>query len=88
MLFRSLKAINANGSIRIGNLKYGKTKASNVNIKLNADGEKLSLNPLSAKVDDSQIKGSLSIAQFAKPKFLFDLDIDQLDANKYVSASS
>ena len=84
----ALKAINADGSIRIGNLKYGKTKASNVNIKLNADGEKLSLNPLSAKVDDSQIKGSFGIAQFAKPKFLFDLDIDQLDANKYVSAKS
>ena len=84
----ALKAINANGSIRIGNLKYGKTKASNVNVKLNADGEKLSLNPLSAKVDDSQIKGSFGIAQFAKPKFLFDLDIDQLDANKYVSAKS
>ena len=84
----ALKAINADGSIRIGNLKYGKTKASNVNIKLNADGERLSLNPLSAKVDDSQIKGSFGIAQFAKPKFLFDLDIDQLDANKYVSAKS
>ena len=84
----ALKSINADGSIRIGNLKYGKTKASNVNIKLNADGEKLSLNPLSAKVDDSQIKGSFGIAQFAKPKFLFDLDIDQLDANKYVSAKS
>ena len=84
----ALKSINADGSIRISNLKYGKTKASNVNIKLNADGEKLSLNPLSAKVDDSQIKGSFGIAQFAKPKFLFDLDIDQLDANKYISAKS
>ena len=84
----ALKALNADGSIRIGNLKYGKTKASNVNIKLNADGEKLSLNPLSAKVDDSQIKGSFGIAQFAKPKFLFDLDIDQLDANKYMTAKS
>ncbi len=84
----ALKSINADGSIRIGNLKYGKTKASNVNIKLNADGEKLSLNPLSAKVDDSQIKGSFGIAQFARPKFLFDLEIDQLDTNKYISAKS
>lgn len=84
----ALKAMNADGSIRIGNLKYGKTKASNVNIKLNADGEKLSLNPLSAKVDDSQIKGSFGIAQFAKPQFLFDLDVDQLDANKYMAAKS
>ena len=84
----ALKAINADGSIRIGKLKYGKTKVSNVNIKLNADGEKLNLNPLSAKVDDSQIKGSFGIVQFAKPKFLFDLDVDQLDANRYMAAKS
>ncbi len=84
----ALKAINADGSIRIGNLKYGKTKASNVNIKLNTDGEKLSLNPLSAKVDDSQIKGSFGITQFAKPKFLFDLDIDSLDANRYAASGT
>ncbi len=84
----ALKAINADGSIRIGNLKYGKTKASNVNIKLNADGEKLNLNPLSAKVDDSQIKGSFAITQLSHPKFLFDLDVDQLDANRYMAAKS
>ncbi len=84
----ALKALNADGTIRIGNLKYGKTRASNVNINLKGDGEKLSLNPLSAKIDDSQVKGSFGITQFAKPKFLFDLDVDQLDANKYMSASS
>jgi uncharacterized protein involved in outer membrane biogenesis len=82
----ALKAINADGSIRIGNLKYGKTKASNVNIKLNADGEKLNLNPLSAKVDDSNIKGSFAITQFAHPKYVFDLDIDALDANRYAAS--
>lgn len=81
----ALKAVNADGAIRIGQLKSGKTRASNVSIKLNADGEKFSLNPLSAKVDDSQIKGSFAIAQFSKPKFLFDLDIDQLNVNKYLS---
>ena len=84
----ALKAINAAGSIRIGSLKYGKTKASNVNVKLSADGEKLNLNPLSAKVDDSQIKGSFAITQLSRPKFLFDLDVDQLDANRYMAAKS
>ena len=82
----ALKALNADGSIRIGSLKYGKTKASNVNINLKADGEKLSLNPLSAKVDDSQVKGSFAITQFARPKYVFDLDIDALDANRYAGA--
>ena len=84
----ALKSINADGSIRIGHLKYGKTKASNVNIKLNADGEKLNLNPLSAKVDDSQIKGSFAITQLSRPKFLFDLDVDRLDANRYMATKS
>ncbi|MGB7816628.1 MAG: AsmA family protein [Methylotenera sp.] len=83
----ALKALNADGSIRIGNLKYGKTRASNININLKGDGEKLNLNPLSAKVDDSQIKGSFGITQFSKPKFLFDLDVDSLDANKYIAPS-
>jgi uncharacterized protein involved in outer membrane biogenesis len=82
----ALKALNADGSIRVGKLKYGKTNASNINIKLKSDGEKLNLNPLSAKVDDSQIKGSFGITQFSKPKFLFDIDIDALDANRYAAS--
>ena len=83
----ALKALNADGSIRVGKLKYGKTNASNINIQLKADGEKLNLNPISAKVDDSQIKGSFAITQFAKPKYLFDIDIDALDANRYKASS-
>ena len=81
----ALKALNANGSIRVGNLKYGKTKASNININLKADGEKLSLNPLNAKVDDSQISASLGITQFSNPAFNFALNIDQLDADRYIT---
>ena len=86
--FSALKAINADGSIRIGNLKYGKTKASNVNIKLNANGEKLSLNPLSAKVDDSQINANLGISQFSNPAYNFDIKIDKLDADKYITKNN
>lgn len=82
----ALKAFNAAGSIRVGKLKYGKTNASNININLKSDGEKLNLNPLSAKVDDSQIKGSFAITQFSRPKYLFDIDIDALDANRYAAS--
>lgn len=81
----ALKALNAQGSIRVGKLTYGKTKASNINIKLTADGEKLNLNPLSVKVDDSQINGSFGIAQFSKPNFLFNINIDKLDADQYIA---
>ncbi len=80
-----LKALNANGSIRVGNLKYGKTKASNININLKADGEKVSLKPLSAKVDDSQINANLDISQFSNPAFNFAINIDQLDADRYIT---
>ena len=81
----ALKTLYADGKLRVGNLKYGKTRASNINLALKADGEKLSLNPFSAKVDDSNIKGNLSISQFAKPKYTFDLDIDNIDLDKYAT---
>ncbi len=81
----ALKALNADGSIRIGSLKYGKTKASNVNINLKADGQKLQLNPLSAKVDDSQINANVGISQFSNPAYNFDIKIDRLDADRYIA---
>jgi uncharacterized protein involved in outer membrane biogenesis len=81
----ALKALNADGSIRVGQLKYGKTKASNINIKLNANGEKLSLNPFNAKVDDSQINASLGVTQFSQPQFSFNVNIDKLDADRYIT---
>ncbi|NOT14632.1 MAG: AsmA family protein [Methylotenera sp.] len=83
----ALKALNADGSLRIGSLKYGKTKASNVRIDLKADGQKLSLNPLAAKVDDSQINASVGIARFNDPIYSFNVNIDKLDADKYITKS-
>ncbi len=83
----ALKALNADGSLRIGNLKYGKTKASNVRIDLKADGQKISLNPLAAKVDDSQISANIGIARFNDPIYSFNVNIDKLDADKYITKS-
>jgi AsmA protein len=83
----ALKALNADGSLRIGNLKYGKTKASNVRIDLKADGQKLNLNPLAAKVDDSQVNANIGITRFHDPIFSFNLNIDKLDADKYITKS-
>ncbi len=83
----ALKALNADGSLRIGNLKYGKTKASNIRIDLKADGQKLNLNPLAAKVDDSQINASIGIARFSDPIYSFNVNIDKLDADKYITKS-
>lgn len=83
----ALKALNADGSLRIGSLKYGKTKASNIRIDLKADGQKLNLNPLAAKVDDSQINANIGISRFQNPIFSFNVDIDKLDADRYIVKS-
>lgn len=83
----ALKALNADGSLRIGNLKYGKTKASNIRIDLKADGQKLNLNPLAAKVDDSQVNASVGISRFNDPIYSFNVNIDKLDADKYITKS-
>ncbi|GBG13935.1 AsmA protein [Novimethylophilus kurashikiensis] len=81
----ALKALNADGSLRIGSLKYGKTQASNIRVDLKADGNKLDVNPFSAKVDDSQVKAVLGITRFQNPQFSFNVDIDKLDADRYVT---
>lgn len=83
----ALKALNADGSLRIGSLKYGKTKASNVRIDLKADGQKLSLSPLAAKVDDSQVNANIGITRFQNPVFSFNLNVDKLDADRYITKS-
>ncbi|HQR50077.1 MAG TPA: AsmA family protein [Methylophilaceae bacterium] len=83
----ALKALNAEGSLRIGSLKYGKVQGSSIRIDLKADGQKLSADPFSAKVDDSQIRASLGITRFEKPIFSFNVDVDKLDADRYVTKS-
>lgn len=83
----ALKALNADGSLRISKLKYGKTKASNIRIDLKADGQKLSLNPLAAKVDDSQVNANIGITRFNDPIYSFNVNIDKLDADRYITKS-
>jgi len=39
-------------------------------------------------VDDSQISANLSISQFSNPAYNFDIKIDKLDADKYITKSN
>jgi AsmA protein len=81
----ALKALNAEGSLRIGSLKSGKINASNIRIDMKADGQKLAVDPFAAKVDDSQIRASLGVTRLENPVFSFNVDIDKLDADRYVT---
>jgi len=83
----ALKALNANGSLRIGSLKYGKIQSSNIKIDLKADGQKLEANPFSAKVDDSNVNASFGVSRFDAPIYTFKVDIDKLDADRYITKS-
>ena len=84
----ALNTLNAEGGLRIGNLKYGKNKASNIRIGMKADGKKLSLNPLAANVNDSQINASIDISRFNDPSYHFNVNIDKLDADRYLTQSN
>lgn len=81
----ALKALNANGSLRIGSLKYGKIQSSNIKIDLKADGQKLEANPFSAKVDDSNVNASFGVSRFDAPIYTFKVDVDKLDADRYIT---
>ncbi len=84
----ALKALNAEGSLRIGSLKFGNVKSSGIRVDLKADGEKLKLDPLAAKIDDSQVNAKFSISRFSDPIYAFNLNIDKLDADRYITKSS
>ena len=83
----ALKNMTLDGKLNIGSLVYDKYRVSGLNVGIKADGDKLTLSGLNVKVDDSQIKGNLGISNFAKPLYTFDLDIDQVDVDKYVAAT-
>ena len=84
----ALKNLRAQGNLNIGNIRYQKYQLATLALTIKADGQALTVSPLSVKLDDSQIKGSLGISQFEKPLYHFDLDIDRIDANRYIVADT
>ena len=83
----ALKSLLLEGNISVGKIIFDKYQLANLNLGVKADGEQLNIAPLSVKFDESQIKGSFGISQFAKPAYHFDFDIDKLDADKYITKS-
>ena len=65
-----------------------KTLQANVEGSLKADLEKQSASAdLVVKVDESTIKAKLALPKFSPPAYNFDVDIDKLNVDRYMSAS-
>jgi AsmA protein len=82
----ALNTLLLDGKVNINSIVYDKQQISGLNLGVKADGKKVAINGLNVKVNNSQIKGALSVSQFAKPLYTFDLDINELDLNDYVNA--
>jgi AsmA protein len=83
----ALKALLLEGKVNIGTVIYEKYRLTGLNLGINANGEQLKINPFAVKFDDSNIKGAFGISRFADPVYSFDLDIDRLDADRYITKS-
>lgn len=73
------------GNLSIGKIIYDKYQLSGLSLGIKADGKTLEVRPLKLKLDDSSIQGSVGISRFKQPLYQFDLDIDKLDADRYIS---
>ena len=62
-----LKALNAQGNIRIGWLKYGKTEAKNLSIGLDAEDGLAKVNPLNVDVYQGTVRGAVTLDGRATP---------------------
>ena len=80
----ALKTLFLDGSINIGKIIYSPYTLTGLNVGIKADGQKLALQGLDVKLDESRIKGNVGISQFSKPLYTFDLNIDKLDLNRYL----
>lgn len=83
----ALKGLLLEGKVSIGSIFYDKYRLTGLNMGIKADGERLNVSPFAVKLDESQIKGSFGISRFAKPIYHFDVDIDKLDADRYIAKS-
>ena len=81
----ALKDLLLQGTVNIGSIVYDKYRLSGLNLGVKADGQKLDVSPFAVKLDETQIKGKFGITRFAKPIYNFDVDIDKLDADRYIT---
>lgn len=66
----ALKGIDADGSVRVGELKVANVRASEVRLRLRAKDGRITLDPLSANLYQGTIEGSVSATATASPRIL------------------
>ena len=66
----ALKALNANGTLRIGALKVSNVKTSNVRLAVKAAGGRMDLNPVAANLYQGSLAGGLAVDATATPSFV------------------
>ena len=52
---------------------------------LEATGNKLNLSGLTLHLDDTTLDGSFGVSNFAKPAIRFDINLDKIDADRYLA---
>lgn len=84
----ALKDLLLQGNVNLGSIIYEQYRLSGLKLGIKADGSTLSINPFNVKLDETTIKGKFGISRFAQPIYHFDVDIDSLDADRYITDSS
>lgn len=74
-----LKTLNANGSIKIGQLKVANLKSSNVRLDVKAGGGRVEMNPISANLYQGSMKGALSATTTASPKIAVQQNLSNIN---------
>jgi len=64
----ALKAFNASGSLRVGELKAANVKASNLRLEMKADDGKLQVSPVSANLYQGTLNGSVAVNARGTPQ--------------------
>lgn len=77
--FSALKGLNANGSVKIGQLKAANVKASNVRVDIKAANGRLDVNPLSANLYRGSLSGAMSVQATQTPVIAVKQTLSNVD---------
>lgn len=63
-------------------------RAVSLGTRFNATSDSAALEGLDVRLDNTHLAGQLGVRHFAQPAYRFDLDVDQLDLDRYLPAAS